>query len=644
MLGLGVIVLAGFVFCFSRCGSRAVAKKPPPMPVDKSGKPKRIWNDDCPEPKDWGREPVPPPPGRPAGMPPAKPVPPARPSSETDADGMPRARKPRKPAHPGNLADWKRDDYYSAKRENDPRLAAAIDCLGKRAGDKQAAAEVLGRLLEPPADARDSDRATRPLASDAKLAEAAIAALAANGTPAAWRIIRQVAVGQLETLDNRAAVIAAVKALLAWPSKENDGALFGVVTAAETKPAGQPPASDAQGLRKTCLALIGASASESLRLRLADHLAAPSAPQALYEEIWRSLQEPRWENLLAQISLYLSNRPEESSRALLEKRLLAGSSDTLARLLGVNPAQAASGPGAAGGDPNPVARRLWSPEFAAVVQRRLPAIDRFDDGAPLALLAGTIPSPGLRTALGHALEMHWSDGPKALELAGLGGRVLPEPGFLVVMKKVWRAEIAAKSASKSASRSAASRSARQQDSQLSSRWAALGERVTVAMCQRFREAGRTAANSGRSAPGGGSDAPDDDQDKLLQPHPNADVLASYRVEWPAGLDEQATGPAISPLCVRYLRTAQMAKPLTLLGYYRRQMPGARQRTVSGGVWLDGFSAASGDRARDRSVDVFITVPSKSAAAPANQPQRLIVDVLLVECEDGPAQKADAENE
>ena len=165
-----------------------------------------------------------------------------------------------------------------------------------------------------------------------------------------------------------------------------------------------------------------------------------------------------------------------------------------------------------------------------------------------------------------------------------------------------------------------------------------GERVTVAMCQRFREAGRTAANSGRSLTGGGSDAPDDDQDKLLQPHPNANVLASYRVEWPAGLDEQATGPAISPLCVRYLRTAQMAKPLTLLGYYRRQMPGARQRTVSGGVWLDGFSAASGDRAHDRSVDVFITVPSKSAAAPANQPQRLIVDVLLVECQDGPAQK------
>jgi hypothetical protein len=361
--------------------------------------------------------------------------------------------------------------------------------------------------------------------------------------------------------------------------------------------------------------------------------------------MWRCLQEPRGENLLAQIALYLSSRPDEAARALLEQRLLSGSNDTLARLLGISApkkqpseSEAASAPGSG---PNRIAERLWSPEVAAVVQRRLPAIDRFDDGAPLVLLAGTIPNPALRIALGHTLEMHWGDGPKALESAGLAGRVIPEPGFLVVMKKLRRAEKPAKSAS----RSAASRNARKQDDQRASRWFALGERVTGLMCQRFREAAAAAENGVHPAAGAGRDASGDEDDKLLPPpHPGAEVLAAYRLDWPGGLDEKSTGPPLSPLRVRYMRTAQVAKPVTLLGYYRRQVPSAKQRAISGGVWLDGLSSASGDEAQDRSVDVFITAPTKSAAAPATQQQPLIVDILVVECAGHAAHNPDSESE
>ena len=246
------------------------------------------------------------------------------------------------------------------------------------------------------------------------------------------------------------------------------------------------------GCARACLALIASAASESLRLKLAERIAAPSTPQSLCDEIWSCLKEPRWENLSAQIALYLSNRPDQAARLLLEQRLLPGSTAALAGAAGSFPAEDAGRIGVGHGDHG--RRESDSDRRAALEsrvcrgpQRRLPAIESFDEGAPLILLAGTIPSPPLRTALEHALEMHWGDGPKALEAAGLAGRVLPEPGFLVVVEeKLRRAEKAAKSAS----RSAAGRDARQRQDQVSTQWNTLGEKVTCAMCQRLPRGGR----------------------------------------------------------------------------------------------------------------------------------------------------------
>ena len=255
------------------------------------------------------------------------------------------------------------------------------------------------------------------------------------------------------------------------------------------------------------------------------------------------------------------------------------------------------------------------------------------------------PTPRSASHWGTPWKCTGGTGRKPLESAGLTGRVMPEPGFLVVMKKLRRAE----KPMKSASRSAAGRNARNLEEQLSSRWFALGERITGAMCQRFREAATAAENRGHRASGAGGDGPGGDgsgeDDKLLPPpHPGGDVVAAYRVDWPGQLDEKSLGQPLSPLRVRYLRTTQMAKPITLLNYYRRQVPGVKQRLVANGVWLDGFSAAAGEETEDRSVDVFITAPGKGAAAPAHQPQRLVVDVLVVSCEGHAAQNQGSEKE
>ena len=183
--GLGAIALAGPVVGVSGCGcgSKAtVVAKPPPVAVDKSGKPKRVWNDNCPEPEDWGREPAPP------QSPATSPCWPRRKSS-VDGDGGTSGGRKSDEAHPtrrrGRLETH---DFYSAKRDNDPRLAAAVAYLGRRAEAKQAAAELLTGLLESPADSR-TRRAGR-IAHRRRILNSPKSSLppAANGTPAAQRL------------------------------------------------------------------------------------------------------------------------------------------------------------------------------------------------------------------------------------------------------------------------------------------------------------------------------------------------------------------------------------------------------------------------------------------------------------------------
>jgi len=89
-----------------------------------------------------------------APPPPKAPSPIVKASSDGDAGGTAETRKVTKPIRPNDVADWKRDDYYSAKRDNDPRLVAAVGYLGEHFAGNQSAAELLARLLEAPATIR----------------------------------------------------------------------------------------------------------------------------------------------------------------------------------------------------------------------------------------------------------------------------------------------------------------------------------------------------------------------------------------------------------------------------------------------------------------------------------------------------------
>ncbi|MCS7303928.1 MAG: hypothetical protein NZ602_02310 [Thermoguttaceae bacterium] len=109
LLGLGVLMLVG-------CGGEKKPKSPPP-PVMPPG-------------------PETPPLAGPETPPPGTEVAPGQQAGAASTEKKPEE----KPKRPEKVEDWRRDDYFSAKREGDPRLVEALRYFGQRfAADKKAA-------------------------------------------------------------------------------------------------------------------------------------------------------------------------------------------------------------------------------------------------------------------------------------------------------------------------------------------------------------------------------------------------------------------------------------------------------------------------------------------------------------------------
>ena len=303
----------------------------------------------------------------------------------------------RKPVRPKDFAKWKPDDYLVAQRESDPRLLEAVSYLGQGFADKEKAAEILLKLLEglPPSAGSDDGPAAGRGAGGSQPVEAIVAALAANGTPSARRTIEQLAAGELKTSDNRAAAAAAVAALLSRPSRENEDALFRVVTlAGRPQPAGRKPAAP-DAVRTALLEAVKSSASAAFRLRLAKHMiAAGDAAGVVRRVVALPAGRPRREP--GGTSRPLSERPAGSGRhrtvgtavPRTEQRRRGpalGRSAVQRAEAGVRADRRRGGPrrGGRAALERRISRRC--------IQRRLLAADTLGDGARLVLLAGDDP-------------------------------------------------------------------------------------------------------------------------------------------------------------------------------------------------------------------------------------------------------------
>ncbi len=136
---------------------------------------------------------------------------PGRPSltdRELDSDEEPQADVRQLPA---DVAEWKPEDFASARLQDDPRLADAVIDIGQRSAGNGEVAKMLVGLLAvetvaaPAAGGGEPDRSeegaapgTRTIRVGSDVVDAVIQALARNGSPEALTALKDVLLGKIE--------------------------------------------------------------------------------------------------------------------------------------------------------------------------------------------------------------------------------------------------------------------------------------------------------------------------------------------------------------------------------------------------------------------------------------------------------------
>jgi len=423
-----------------------------------------------------------------------------------------------------------------------------------------------------------------------------------------------------------------VKARLSGPDRWREDALIRIVLKSGQAAAAADDRSpgETSDIRKATLTAIEAAASESLRTRLAGLMASPDMPETLFNELWPCLAAPRKENLPAQLALYGDRRLDESAVVALETRWIA-EADAAWRAMLENP---------------PAAAALWTRPMAEKVEHRLAVLDAWSKDArrmaPV-LLAAMIPDESLRAALARVLRRHWEDGPDALEAAGVTRTLVPEPGFLLSVKQLprkdasptaagrVREEAPARAKAAGARAAASKQEARRLHDRVSQAWMRFCEAVGQAQCRRFAAAS-AAAQDGESLAKRVAR-----WDGVPQPRRDTEVVAAF------GLNVAATCDGRNIPRVWYWRGEMRAAPVTVVADFRRQVPDGEGRFRDDHTWIDALAAPRGQDAA-RSIDVWISRPNKAFAALPDQDQRLIVEVLAVECEGAAAREGTAGHE
>jgi len=639
LAGLILILLATVYLLGRGCGcwnrARAIADA-----VDKAanktatgktaaGKAKKEWMDDCAEPPNWGKEEQKPKPA--AAKPAPAPVPRVQPTASDDGEGGIPAR-PQKSSRPVDLGRWSPEDFFTAQRENDPRLIEAVAYLGKHFATKEGA-EFLAKLLEPPS----LDPAARRAPTSPALIETVIAALMSNGTATAREILGRLVAGTQETIEPELAATAALKALLQRPGKANEDLLFSVVTFPEQTAATDRKAIDRSKLRAVALEWVKESASEAFRLRLANAMIAADTPPAAFEQIWGALSDARIENLAAQITIYRSDRLPDRVKESLERQFAEQSRGELRRLLGCVPPDqlhsASDGVDASDGSCR-VAELLWTPSFARLVEMRLRAAEGSEQGPRLLWLACTIPNSALRATVLQSMEQYWDEGPKRVEPFAASEESLPEPGFLLLVKQLPRKDVPAAAANSNAgegkgssvsrlpvgkaAKIAAARQAKDRQGRTAQQWLGFCEKLAQTMCRQFR-----AAALGRT------DAEQIPAEFPVKLPPNMAVAAAHHAEWSEEFPRALGKLHLPPLRVYYVRIERKARPDKVAAYFRNQLHSAVRHVSDHGVWFDDFNLDK-RKGNMRSVDVFIGKPNKDVGIVLDQEQQVTVELLAVE--------------
>ena len=637
--------------------------------------------------------------------------------------------EPEIPPLPENVAKWKKDDYFRARREKNPKLLEAVAYLGKSFPGKDTVAEGLTDLLKPLPPEKPAETPSNPNPPSAPgvaqppnpkaaptnpeltpmnpelappppsefnpphngvqpynhspgsmsgLVEAVIAALGENGSDTAKKTIEGVLAGTFETDDDKVAVEAALKALLAHPGKENDALMLQALT----KPDALRP-TDRQGpwtpkdLNAKAFELAKISASSGLRKAMAAALLEHHVRLDPKDPMHEFLLSPDPLNCEAQLVLYRKADLTKETKTTLEDQFLDYGAFAMARLLDIpeklngNPRGGMGVPqvgheqegGLIGGfdvpglDPddeksakngkktNPkldlaqrIANGLWSKQFLALLEPKLrpSELDTLEKRPKLLLLAGTIPQDSTRSALSRLFRKHWDQGPKALETAGLDEKVITDPGLLAVIKMLPRRDhkTTTRGARPSGGGSKLIEDARKKQ-ETEQEWWDFSYKMVGSWCKRFHAAAQAKAKAAEE-----NDSVAEAPLKLPEGFVlgrNARVVSSYHLSWPDAVLPEIAHLNPGLLEVYYIRVEEMNTPRKATAFYSRKadLRSADARTVDKTTWLDNVRIGS-DKGRRRSLDVLITPPENYVQADKPKDETdtdLVIEILVVEIKD-----------
>ena len=586
---------------------------------------------------------------------------------------------------PEDVAEWKRDDYFGARAENDPKLIEAVGHLGERfAGDPQrapAAVGLLKSLLAPPAPEEPSAEETtersgasrrRPVrrghGSSNDLITSVVQALHANGSEAAHQVMRELLAGSVAAEDDQSAVAAVMEVMGENPSPEYEVILLQAVTRPEQlRPAGRGDVT-AEQLRQDAIKLLQSTASASLRTEVAKFLTLPTTPHQWREPLGKFLETPEPVNLGAQMVLFASGEVDEQLKKRLVDQFTAASSDALKKMMDIPEVSASGSRGGRGStrmstrsrsgdeeDPNlpfVMAQRLWNNQAAGAFAGRAAMTNSLETDAPLVVLASTIPVDMVRHTVFRTLNRHWQQGPEALESAGWGKNIVTDPGLLVTLKlmpRAWPKDSSAttrRGSSRSTSKNRSNRSqrtrsglsdaAKKAEDELKAKeaWMEASANTVQQWCDMLHAAALAQAEAARLAgrrPNEGH-AIGRLRQTEFEIHDAAEVAAEYYLAW-GGKSDKLPEVNLGPLAVCYVRIEENNASLkTRRGYYRRQLRLREDYESKEGIWMD-YIRAVPDTRRQRSIDVLITQVDSNKDRDSDEPEELIIEILSVELND-----------
>lgn len=270
-----------------------------------------------------------------------------------------------------------------------------------------------------------------------------------------------------------------------------------------------------------------------------------------------------------------------------------------------------------------IASQLWHADFASVVAERLDGVESLSAGAPRIVMAGTMPLDGMRAKLYEVLQKHHTQGPEAIESAGLLSSVIFEPGFLTVVKSLPREDAPVGRTPVGASQPQPPRRRPrpgadgqpqgpaeppewQTKQQAAQAWMRTSEKLVRVLC------GRLAAAAGKGLDLG---SPPASQQPPLEIPSDAQITAQYALEWPSEAAKKMTGVPLDPMKIQYVRVEQTGNPKTVLGFYRRKMNSPVIHELGTDFWAESFRTIP-KTDRKLSVDVLISSPELAARAQA----------------------------